>query len=319
MNTKLQVKTLPAMAEDVRRGLTSRPKSLPPRLFYDATGSALFERITELPEYYLTNAEREIFERFADEIADCAGPDVHVIELGAGSASKTQRLLRAIIQRQGATEFHPIDVSPTALEEARQSIEVNLPDVRVIPEVLDYSYGIPFAAKLPGTKLVLYIGSSIGNFEPLEASSVLSHIRRALNPGDAMLIGTDMRKAEELLVPAYNDPQGVTAAFNRNILSHINQELDANFAPEMFQHIALWNEDESRMEIYLESSREQTAFIRTLDMKVHFAKGEKIHTENSYKFTMPMIESIAANGGFKLERTWNDSKRWFTVHLLRVP
>jgi dimethylhistidine N-methyltransferase len=197
-------------------------------------------------------------------------------------------------------------------------INEELPGVKVRPEVLDYTQSLAGLEEIEGRKLVLYIGSSIGNFEPLHASLLLRNVRSALNPGDALLLGTDMRKPEDVLLPAYDDRRGVTAAFNKNILTHINRELNANFDLDSFQHRAIWNSSESRIEMHLESLRTQTVNIAALGMSVQFARGETIHTENSYKFTMSMVEAIANNGGFVLERTWSDPREWFTVHLLRA-
>jgi uncharacterized SAM-dependent methyltransferase len=165
---------------------------------------------------------------------------------------------------------------------------------------------------------LLYLGSSIGNFEPMQAGAMLRMMRASLSPGDALLLGADMVKPEKILVPAYNDSQGVTAAFNKNILAHINRELDANFNLDHFQHVAFWNPECSRMEIHLESTRPQVISVRQLDLLVHLSKGERIHTENSYKFTPTIIDAILDMAGFVRERTWTDEKQWFALHLARV-
>jgi dimethylhistidine N-methyltransferase len=188
----------------------------------------------------------------------------------------------------------------------------------VVPKVLDFTQSMPQFRQLPGRKLFLFIGSSIGNFEPFEAGLFLKQVRSSMNAGDALLLGTDMRKSSDILVPAYDDPDGVTAAFNRNVLSRINRELGANFDLGAFAHRIVWNDALSRIEMHLESLRDQTVNLGVLGTTVEFRKGETIHTENSYKFTLPMVQSIAQNGGFRVERTWSDSRRWFTVHLLRA-
>lgn len=309
--------TTPAIAKDVRAGLSAHPKSLPPKLFYDSRGSELFEQITELPEYYLTACERQIFEAHADEMISAAGSGLSVVELGAGSASKTVVLLRAVAHSQAAVDFYPVDVSASALADASRRIKAAIPAVATHPHVGDYTMGLPFLRQISGRKLVLYIGSSIGNFEPLDAGAMLARLRQGLGAGDALLLGTDMRKAPSILIPAYDDTLGVTAAFNKNMLVRINRELDADFDLDSFQHRVVWNAEQSRIEMHLESTRKQSVRIGALKMNVHFAEAERIHTENSYKFTPAMIEAIANNAGFEVERTWTDSRGWFSVHMLR--
>ncbi|MDT8067757.1 MAG: L-histidine N(alpha)-methyltransferase [Terriglobia bacterium] len=318
---------LSPMAMDVAAGLLAKPKRLSPKYFYDAAGSVLFEEITRLPEYYLTATEHSILTSYARDILQTsanghpapAPPEkLIVLELGAGSAAKTLVLLRELQTMQEQVRFVPIDVSHSALEDAVQRINEALPAVEVCPEVLDYTESLAGLEQVDGRKLVLYIGSSIGNFEPFYAGSLLRNVALSLKKGDAVLLGTDMCKPKDVLLRAYNDSRGVTAAFNKNILRHINRELRANFDVDSFRHRAIWNANESRIEMHLESVREQTVFIAALSLNIHFERGETIHTENSYKFTMTMIRAIAENGGFQLERTWSDPQGWFTVHLLRV-
>ncbi len=315
---QLQVLTNDAIAPDVRDGLSAMPKHLPAKLFYDEVGSRIFEQITELPEYYLTRTERSILESFAGEILEQAGPSLTLVELGAGTATKTCILIEKLLQMQNRTLFYPIDVSPSALDEAMRQLGQQFPALRVSPIVADYTGGVPALSRITGRKLVLYIGSSIGNFEPDEAVRVLRRIRRTLRSGDALLLGADFAKSPKILLPAYDDSQGVTASFNKNILARLNRELDADFALDAFRHVALWNRRCSRMEIYLESMVRQAAFLPPLDMDVSFEAGERIHTENSYKYTDPMIESILKESGFAPEHTWCDRKKWFGVHLARV-
>jgi len=306
------------MAREVREGLSATPKRLPAKLFYDEIGSALFEQITELPEYYLTCTERAIFEDYAREILEAAGPNLTLAELGAGTAAKTRILIEELLQRQSRALFYPIDVSPAALNEAVRQMGLQFPQLRVSPIVADYTGGVPALSHISGRKLVLYIGSSIGNFEPSEAIGILRRIRRSLRAGDALLLGTDLAKSTRILLPAYDDDQGVTAAFNKNVLARLNRELDADFDLDAFRHVATWNKGCSRMEMYLESVSPQCAFIAALEMDVHFRTGERIHTENSYKYTGEMIDDILRQSGFRLEHTWTDPKRWFGVHLARV-
>jgi dimethylhistidine N-methyltransferase len=307
-----------ATAAAVREGLSATPKRLPSWLFYDEAGSALFEHITELPEYYLTRTERAIFEAYAGEMLQAAGPSLTLVELGAGTATKTCVLIEELLQRQPRALFYPIDVSPSALQEAGKQLARQFPQLRVNPIVADYTGGVDALTRITGRKLVLYIGSSIGNFEPSQAVGILRRIRRSLRAGDALLLGTDFAKSLKVLLPAYNDAQGVTAAFNKNILARLNRELDADFNVDAFQHLAIWNKPCSRMEMHLESVCAQQAFLPMLDMDVTFAAGERIHTENSYKYTMEMVETILRESGFKLETTWQDRQKWFGVHLARV-
>jgi len=307
-----------ATALVAREGLSASPKHLPSWLFYDEAGSALFEQITELPEYYLTRTERTIFESYAGEILQAAGTSLTMVELGAGTASKTSILIEELMQRQARSLFYPIDVSPSALQEAVTQLAKRFPQLRVNPIVADYTGGVEALSRISGRKLVLYIGSSIGNFELDESVRMLRRIRRSLRSGDGLLLGADFAKSPKILVPAYDDAQGVTAAFNKNILARLNRELDADFDLDAFRHVALWNKRCSRMEIYLESECPQRVFLPAIDLDIEFAAGERMHTENSYKYTMEMIENILRESGFQLEQSWHDRKKWFGVHLGRV-
>jgi dimethylhistidine N-methyltransferase len=316
--SKLQLFTQDGIALDVYEGLTAKPKRLPAKLFYDEAGSQLFEQITELPEYYLTRTERSIFEQYAGEILRQAGPGLTLVELGAGTATKTSILIEELLRQQSRSLFYPIDVSPSALEQAVRQLGSEFPSLRVNPIVADYTGGVPALSRIMGRKLVLYIGSSIGNFEPPHAVRILRRIRQTLRAGDALLVGADYAKSPKILLPAYDDAQGVTATFNKNILARLNRELDADFNLDLWRHVALWNRRCSRMEIYLESLADQSNFLPALDLDVKFAAGERMHTENSYKYTDAMIESILQDSGFTRERSWCDRKQWFGVHLARV-
>jgi L-histidine N-alpha-methyltransferase len=317
---------LPAIASspiavEVSNGLTDSPKTLSPWLFYDAAGSRLFEDITELPEYYVTRTERKILAEHAEEIVNAAagGRDLSITELGAGTATKTGLLLDAAVRLQGSVTYYPIDVSETALDEARIRLEAEMPEVTVEPIVADYTEGMrqnkADAAAGAGRRLVLYIGSSIGNFSPADALEVLRGVRAQLTPGDCLLLGTDMVKDTRMLLAAYDDEAGVTAQFNMNLLHRINRELDADFNPQLFRHQARWNEKQSRIEMHLESLQVQKVAVRALDLHVRFALGETIHTENSYKFTDERVLALLARAGFKLRRQWSDVNKWFTVYL----
>jgi L-histidine Nalpha-methyltransferase len=305
-----------AVGAEVYRGLTAKPKSLSPWLFYDEVGSLLFEAITKLPEYYLTRTERGIFARYADEILECAGyRELTMIELGAGTAAKTGLLLRAAVRRQGKVDYVPIDVSQSALTAAKEHIEADIPGVHVASRVADYTNGIAEIPVNAHRRMVLYIGSSIGNFEPADAVKVLREVRRSLAPGDLLLLGVDHAKDRETLLRAYDDATGVTAALNKNLLVRINRELGANFNPRVFRHRARWNAERSRIEIYLASLIAQCVTIPALDLKVGFARGETIHTENSYKFTAESIGSILERAGFRITQSWTDEREWFGVYL----
>jgi L-histidine Nalpha-methyltransferase len=309
----------------VREGLTSRPKRLPAWLFYDDEGSRLFDAITELPEYYLTRTERAILAANAAEmIAQAAASSrLRIVELGAGSADKTRVLLKAATELQGAVLFEPVDVSASALDGARQRIELEIPGVTVAPRVMDYTDGDSSRLHLGPVdcrerRLVVYIGSSIGNFEPHQAAKLLRRVRAGLRTGDCFLMGVDQAKEDSVLLAAYDDEAGVTAAFNRNLLVRLNRELDAEFEPEAFAHCALWNGARSRIEMHLRSRDAQRIQLGALGLTVDFAAGESIHTENSYKYQPGQAEALLADAGFRTEATWTDERGWFAVCLGRA-
>ena len=304
------------IAAEVFTGLNDRPKGLSPWLFYDEAGSRLFEEITELPEYYVTRTERGILARHAGEIVAAAaeGQDLSIIELGAGTATKTDLLLQAAITMQGKLTYSPIDVSETALAEAGTRLQARFPQITVDPIVADYTEGMRLK-RTGGRRLVLYIGSSIGNFSPVDALEVLRGVRSQLSPGDCLLLGTDMVKDPQMLLAAYDDAAGVTARFNMNVLTRINRELKANFNPQLFRHQARWNPQHSRIEMHLESLLSQKVKVPALDMEVRFSLGETIHTENSYKFTDQRAISLLNRAAFRLRQQWTDDNKWFKVYL----
>lgn len=309
------------MASAVCEGLMSKPKWLPAWLFYDAAGSELFSRITEIPEYYLTRTERGILADHADEIVGLAADSdaLRIVELGAGSADKTRLLLSAAVDRQDTVIYEPVDVSPSALEEAQDRIEREIPGVIVLPRVEDYTHRLELdAANFGERRLVLYIGSSIGNFEPNEADQLLANIRAGLVPGDSLLLGVDLVKEESTLLAAYDDAAGVTAEFNLNLLARLNRELGAGFDLGAFAHRAVWNASHSRIEMHLVSRKRQQVKIPTLDLKVDFAFGETIHTENSYKYKPGQAEAVLAEAGFVPLETWTDDRKPFAVCLARA-
>jgi L-histidine N-alpha-methyltransferase len=323
----------------VREGLSLTPKQLPPWLFYDEAGSLLFEEITCLPEYYLTRIERGLLESYAGEMiaAAAGGERLRLVELGAGSADKTRTLLAAALAYQGSVKYQPVDVSETALEAAKVRIDAELPGVITTPVVADYTIewevsgrdGIgevspegAVYAEQPARDLLLWIGSSIGNFEPVDAEALLKRINATMQTGDGMLLGVDLApcaggKCAGELLAAYDDEAGVTAQFNGNLLVRLNRELAADFDPDAFAHCAVWNEGASRIEMHLESLREQWVRIGECDLDVHFAAGERLHTENSYKYTTEAASELMAKAGFPVVETWTDPDGWFAVMLGR--
>jgi dimethylhistidine N-methyltransferase len=309
---------VPPYIDEVVHGLTSRPKTLPCKLFYDDRGSKIFEEITRLPEYYPTRTEFGILQDCAKEIVSAAGTPVAIVELGAGTATKTSALLRAFARRQLRVKYFPVDISAGALADAKDRIKDECPDITVLPVVVDFSDGFHFLREIPGRKLVLYLGSSIGNFEWNDAIAMLRRVREQLSAGDALLLGTDMVKPAEILVPAYDDAQGVTAQFDKNILVRLNRELNANFDVASFRHIAEWVPARSRMEIFLESTRPQKVTLPMAGLTIQFRAGERIHTENSHKYTIEMVERMLCVSGFNLEKTWFDRQQWFGLNLARV-
>ena len=314
----------PAIAANVLRGLMHTPKSLPPFLFYDDAGSALFEEITRLPEYYLTRTERGIFQRYGAEVVRevASGEPLTMIELGAGSAEKTGLLIEQALRRSADVIYEPIDVSRAALQAAATKLAHRWPQLRVQPMVADYTNGFRLNAYHGTRRLVLWIGSSIGNFEHVEAVRILRNVRQRLQPDDMLLLGMDLApsrsKPVSAITAAYNDAAGVTARFNCNVLARLNRELGANFDLNRFVHIAEWNSRASRMEMYLESSSHQQVRIPALSRSVRFIRGERIHTENSYKYAPSRISELLSEAGFAVARTWNDPKRWFSVILARI-
>lgn len=328
------------IAQTVLEGLTRKHKQLPPWLFYDAAGSALFDRITDLPEYYLTRTERTLFQAHAGEmLAVAAGGSettqrLALVELGAGSADKTRTLLAAALKQQGTVRYLPVDVSPSALELACCRIEQELPGVTTEAVVADYTveWKLPEPGQTSGNQtgegrerqLLLWIGSSIGNFEPEAAEALLRRIGSTMQSGDSLLLGVDLAPAPggkcvgELLA-AYDDEAGVTADFNLNLLTRINRELGADFNRDNFAHWAEWNQHASRIEMHIESLREQHVHIPALNLTVPFAAGEHIHTENSYKYTRERIASLLDCAGFPVAESWTDEGEWFAVLLGRKP
>src|SRR6204780_391448 len=307
------------LIDEVWRGLPSRPRSLVPWMLYDAEGSRLFECITKLAEYYPTRTERDILANNAEAIITATGSDysqpLRLLELGAGTTAKTGILLEAATRLRNEVIYFPIDVSSDALDEACESIGCLLPDVQLEPMVANYVTHPPKLGRFKGKTLAMYIGSSIGNFSPEEARAILRNLRSQLRAGDALLLGTDLVKDEATLVRAYDDRDGVTAAFNLNILHRLNRELGANFDTECFRHRARWNGVKSRIEIHLESTRDQCVDIPAAQLSVQFAAFETIHTESSYKFTRKTLAALLDDAGFTIGQTWTDPLGWYALTL----
>jgi len=299
---------------DVQAGLSGPVKTLPAKYFYDAEGSRLFEEICDLPEYYLTRTEIALLKKVAPEIARHIPLGAALVELGSGASVKTRLLLDAAPQ---LGFYVPIDISESALAAAARSIAADYPDLAVTPVAADFTKALTLPEAVRARPTVgFFPGSTIGNFTPDEAAALLGRARAMLGDGASFLLGADLVKPLETLIPAYDDAQGVTAAFNRNILVRINRELNADFDPESFRHLALWNEKDSRIEMHLVSERDQRVTIHG-ELAVDFAEGQSIHTENSYKFTPAMIDDIAARAGWRVETSWVSDAQPFAVFLLR--
>ncbi|WP_018568096.1 L-histidine N(alpha)-methyltransferase [Streptomyces sp. PsTaAH-124] len=299
-----------ALRADVRHGLTSNPKALPPKWFYDAHGSDLFEQITRLPEYYPTRAEREILASRAAEIA-AALPARTLIELGSGSSEKTRHLLDAL---PSLHSYVPVDVSESALRQAGQALTAERPGLTVHALLADFTAKLTLPGA-PGPRLLAFLGGTIGNLLPAERAAFLAGVRALLSPGDALLLGTDLVKDERVLVRAYDDDAGVTAAFNKNVLAVVDRELGADFDPDAFDHVALWNPDDEWIEMRLRSRTAQTVKVRALDLAVDFAAGEELRTEVSAKFRREGVTAELAAAGLDLVRWWTDDEGRFALSL----
>jgi L-histidine N-alpha-methyltransferase len=312
----LLTRTLPedateaALRADVLKGLKHTPRTLPPKWFYDAHGSELFEQITELPEYYPTRAEREILVARSGEIAAATGART-LVELGSGSSEKTRYLLDALT---GLHTYVPVDVSESALTQAGHALIAQRPELSVHALIADFTGGLSLP-QTPGPRLVAFLGGTIGNLLPVERAAFLASVRSLLSPGDALLLGTDLVKDENVLVRAYDDAAGVTAAFNKNVLTVVNRELGADFDPGAFDHVALWDAENEWIEMRLRSRTEQTVKVPALDLAVDFAAGEELHTEISAKFRKEGVRGELSAAGLELTHWWTDSEGRFALSL----
>jgi L-histidine N-alpha-methyltransferase len=299
-----------ALRADVRDGLTARPKSLPPKWFYDARGSELFEEITQLPEYYPTRAEREILIARSGEIAAASGART-LVELGSGSSEKTRHLIDALTSLEA---YVPVDVSESALVQAGQALIEERPGLDVHALIADFTAPLALPAT-PGPRLVAFLGGTIGNLLPAERAEFLTSVRSLLSPGDGLLLGTDLVKDERVLVRAYDDAAGVTAAFDKNVLAVVNRELGADFDLAAFDHVALWDERQEWIEMRLRSRTAQTVKVPALDLAVDFAAGEDLRTEVSAKFRREGVTTELAKAELELTHWWTDSESRFALSL----
>ncbi|MEV6617348.1 L-histidine N(alpha)-methyltransferase [Streptomyces sp. NPDC051051] len=302
-----------ALRADVLQGLTATPKTLPPKWFYDADGSELFERITELPEYYPTRAEREILVDRAGEIAAAAGART-LVELGSGSSEKTRHLIGALTDLD---TYVPVDVSESALTGAGRALAAERPGLSVHALIADFTAPLTLP-DTPGPRLVAFLGGTIGNLLPDERAAFLGSVRALLSPGDALLLGTDLVKDEGVLVRAYDDAAGVTAAFNKNVLAVVNRELGGDFDPGAFDHVALWDAENEWIEMRLRSRTAQTVKLPALGLAVDFTAGEELRTEVSAKFREAGVRAELSAAGLGLSRWWTDREGRFALSLSTV-
>lgn len=298
---------------DVSAGLATTPKSLPPKWFYDAVGSDLFEQITALDEYYLTRREAEILEREAATIASLSGATT-IVELGSGSSTKTRLLLDAFTNRGGLDLFVPFDVSAAAIDAAKHVLHDAYPTLNIHAVVGDFEHHLE---TLPsqGTRCFVFLGSTIGNFEPTSRAEFLAGLASAMRPGDSLLLGADLVKSIDRLELAYNDPAGITAAFNKNVLSVLNRELGADFDLDCFEHVARFDTENEWIDIGLRSTHEQRVHIGDLDLEVDFGAGELMRTEISAKFRTERLAAELARAGLHLRQLWTDAAGDFSVTL----
>ena len=305
-----------ALRADARAGLTASPKSLPPKWFYDAQGSALFDKITELPEYYPTRAEREILHATAAQIAGQTAART-LIELGSGSSDKTRVLLDALRAAGTLRCYVPVDVSEPALVAAGDALSAEYPglDVRAVVSDFEEHLGLPADGDAPAPRLVAFLGSTIGNFVPEQRAAFLARVRSGLQPGDFLLLGTDLVKDTATLVAAYDDASGVTADFNKNVLAVLNAELGADFDRDAFEHVAVWNAGAEWIEMRLRSLTAQTVQVPGIGLTVSFAAGEEMRTEVSAKFRRDGVTAELAAAGFAMQSWWTDAAGQFGLSL----
>ena len=317
-NPSVLISNLPNDGSDVVKGLTQTPKTLPARYFYDDRGSELFEQICELPEYYLTRTETGILRKYAVEIARVTGA-CELVELGSGSSTKTRILLDAYNQLGYPLHYLPIDVSAGILESSARQLLTDYPSLKVRALAGTYELALEQlgSSELP-SRMICFIGSTLGNLTPSECDLFLSQIADALHPGEYFLLGVDLQKSKQVLEAAYNDRSGVTAAFNLNMLHHLNWRFDGNFDPQLFEHWAFYNETQHQIEMHLRSLRSQSVKLGALDLTVEFATGETIHSEISRKFNLTTLQQQLQARGLVPILTKTDPKQWFGLILCQL-
>ncbi len=307
-----------AAGEDVISGLTQTPKTLPPKYFYDDHGSLLFEKICELPEYYVTRTETQILQNYASEIAHLTGP-CEIVELGSGSSTKTRILLDAYQELGHPLHYLPIDISGGILEQSAHSLLKEYPTLHIHGIVSTYETALKHLNPSPlPNRMIGFIGSTLGNLKPEDCHAFFAHVVEALQPGDYFLLGVDLHKSKSILEPAYDDSQGVTAAFNLNMLRHLNRSFAGNFDLSQFEHLAFYNEKEHQIEMHLKSLKNQTVELKTLNLTVEFKEGETIHTEISRKFQFEQIQAELKTLGLVSLKNWTDQNQWFGLMLCQL-
>lgn len=307
----------PSFAQDVAAGLTAQPKRLSSKYLYDEVGSALFDAITVLPEYYPTRAETEILRQWGWQMVRVLDSPIDFLELGSGSAVKTRLLIEEALRVQGRLRYSPIDISTEALRASSLALVDAYPGLSVRAYAGDYFDVLASRAlRFDRRVLAMFMGSNIGNYEPEQAASILSLLRDALRPGDGLLIGIDLKKDSSIIELAYDDPAGVTAAFNRNLLSRMNRELGANFDPKNFDYRVRYDEARGAVDAFLEARNAVRVRVGPKNLDVEFAAGERLHTESAYKYAQSDIEKLATATGFKATSKWTDRAGKFSVNLL---
>ncbi len=306
-----------AFARDVLQGLSQSPKRLPSMYFYDEQGDQLFQDIMHMPEYYLMNCELNIFEAQKAQILKAIGHQhFHLLELGAGDGYKTRVLLRHFTEQQVDFEYQPVDISPNVLQELEQQLQEELPELAVHPLPGDYFKVLHEVKETDASpKVVLFLGANIGNYPKERAIAFLRHLHEELNPGDKLLIGFDLKKDPQTILNAYNDPAGITAAFNLNLLERMNRELDANFNVQDFQHWENYDPITGATRSFIVSRKAQHVFIKALNRSFHFEAWEGINVELSQKYSLPEVEALAAEAGFSVQQHFTDSKGYFVDSL----
>jgi L-histidine Nalpha-methyltransferase len=304
------------LASAVLEGLCRPDKWLPARFFYDIEGSALFEEITRLPEYYLTRAEESILEAHAADIIRQAGTGIALAEFGSGSSCKTRVLIEAALRRQGSLHYTPIDISSGFLAQTARRLMKEYSGLSITALAAEYFDAVAALPERPEPRLILFLGSNIGNFEHSEAQEFLSRIRRRMRAEDRLLLGVDLVKDPAIIEPAYNDSRGVTAAFNKNILARINRELGGHFDLASFRHQAPYLVDDARVEMRLISTVRQSVKVAAIEEIVDFEAGEIIHTENSHKYTLDSFASLCEPAGLSIREVWFDERKWFAEIML---